>query len=334
MNSYRLTLLAASMALLSTQAQAGAALSQVKWDGFLNAIGSASDIEESYLEEINEDGNFDETSFGLTASAKINHRLKIAGQVFLTNAEVEFDWGYANYAFNETTSGQAGKIKYPGALVSEYIDIGIAYPWVRVPESIYSETAELAVEAYTGVGGIYSAGDDTSFTLNLYGGQSNDEEGDLGRLIGLTAIIANDNGEIRLNANQSRIDAPGSATDGEDHNIMSVGVHGEFNNIGFYSEYARSEIDNFPDEDTEGWYATVGYSLGNTMPHLTYQSYEVEEGVEQRSWTLGVKHRFTPAAVLKLEVQRVTDIEDGGLFEAQPDDDDVTLVNAALNFVF
>lgn len=335
-NVYKLTLLAAALALTSIQAQAGAGLSSVKWNGYLNAIGAASDSDTAYLEEIDDNGSFDETNFGLSASSQLSQRLRVAGQIHLTSEKVNFDWGFANYVFTPNITGRAGKIKYPGNIISETIDIGLTYPWVRPPESIYSETAELSFEAYTGAGGIYEGGDEITYSFNLYGGQVTDSETneDHDRLIGAVLVLANDYGEIRLNANQSKIDEASKVTDGEDRTIMSAGLRGEWNNFVFYGEFSRSEIDNFSAFDTDAWYTTLGYHFGNTMPHLTYQDYDVDGGIEQSSWTLGVKQTLSPSSALKLEVQRVSDIKGGGLFVQQPDDSDVYLFNAALNFVF
>lgn len=180
-------------------------------------------------------------------------------------------------------------------------------------------------------------GDDFTYSLNLYGGQvknsETNEEHD--RLIGAVAIFANDEyGEIRLNANQSKIDDVGTPQDGKDRTMLSAGIRGDWNNVVFYGEFAHSEIDNISNGDVNSWYTTIGYRFGKTMPHITYQDYDADTGVEQNSWTLGVKQTLTPSTALKLEVQQVSDIKQGGLFEAQPNDSDVYLFNVALNFVF
>jgi len=337
-NRNRFTLLAAALALASTQVQAGASLGNVKWDGFFNAVGAINDSDADYLEHIDDNGDYRETDFGLVATAQLNRRLRIAGQIHMTTDDINFDWGYANYTFTQNITGRAGKIKYPGNLVSEYVDVGLAYPWVRPPESIYSESAEMTFEAYTGAGGLYEGGDDITYSFNLYGGQITGAESggddDHDKLIGAVFTLSNDYGEFKLNANQSTLDAEGQPMHGEDRTFLSAGIRGEWNKFILYSEFVRSEISNFSAQDTDSWYATVGYHFGKTMPHLTYQDYEVDSGVEQTSWTLGVKQTLTASSALKLELQRVSDIKNGGLFLQQPGDSDVYLLNAALNFVF
>ena len=332
MNTYRLTVLAA-LALASTQAQSGAALNNLKWDGFLNARGAVSDSSESYLGDIDDNGSFQETDYGLSASAQLSQRLRIAAQLHLSSV-VTFDWGFASYAYNPNITGRVGKIKYPGTIISEYVDVGLTYPWVRPPESIYSETAELSFESYTGVSGLYEAGDDTSYNLNLYGGQISEDGEQHDKLLGAVFTLSNDYGEIKLNTNQSTVEAEGEEIDGENRAILSVGIRGEWNSVVLYSEFAHSEIDNFSESDTDAWYTTVGYRFGNTMPHMTYQDYKVDDGTEQSSWMLGVKQQLSQYSALKLEVQRISDIKNGGLFAQQPDDSDVYLFNAAMNFVF
>jgi len=56
-NRYSFTLLAASLALTSIQAQAGAGLEKVKWDGFFNAVGAVNDSDAEYLEHIDDNGD-------------------------------------------------------------------------------------------------------------------------------------------------------------------------------------------------------------------------------------------------------------------------------------
>lgn len=124
----------------------------------MNAIGSASDSNTNYLEDIDKDGSFDETNVGLVASTTLNPRLRLATQIHMTTDKINFDWSFANYEFNENLNGQVGKMKYAGSLVSEYVDVGLAYPWVRPPEALYSDQAEMSFEAYTGAGGTYEGG--------------------------------------------------------------------------------------------------------------------------------------------------------------------------------
>lgn len=153
-------------------------------------------------------------------------------------------------------------------------------------------------------------------------------------MLAVVASISNDYGKMQAGYNRSDLDAPGNMEDGREKEIWTVGATADWNNLVFYSEYARSEIENMPMHDMKGWFATLGYQFGKTMPHLTYQSYDMDSGIEQTSWTLGIKQQLGRQTALKLEWQRVSDIENGGLFESQPDDSDVNFFNTALNFVF
>lgn len=158
MNKYQIGIIAAAVALASTPSRASTGLENIHWSGFLNAVGEVSDSDTPYLEHIDEDGDFNATSYGLNATARVNDRLTIAGQLFgggHGGDEVSFDWGFARYKFSDAITGKAGKIKYPGNLVSEYLDVGFTYPWVRPPEVIYSEQAELFFEAYKGGAALY-----------------------------------------------------------------------------------------------------------------------------------------------------------------------------------
>ena len=332
MNTHCLIIATVLLAILSVSATAETSLNNIRWNGFLNVLGSVSNEEVNYVNEIDDSGSATETNFGLSASAVLNRQLRVAGQLHMINGLARFDWGFANYSLSSSTQIRAGKIKYAGSLVSDYVDIGFSYPWIRAPESIYSEAADLSFEAYSGAGLEYATGDDTTFLLNFYGGQTSDDDEDHDKLIGIAALLSNDYGEIRLNANQSEVQSPGEPVDGEKRVILNAGIQGELNNFVLYSEYSHSEIEN--NFETDAWYASLGFRLGKNLPLFTYQRYEIDTGVEQSSWTLGLTHQYTSSVVLKLELQSVFDIKKGGLFVAPPGEDKVVIISTALNFVF
>jgi len=108
-----------------------AAVNDFKINGFINVIGGISNSETSYLDDTTDNGSFEDTNVGVTLSKQINSKVSVATQFFGKHEIFNFDWGYINYKVDDELGVKAGKIKYPGNLVSETVDVGNTFPWVR-----------------------------------------------------------------------------------------------------------------------------------------------------------------------------------------------------------
>jgi len=122
------SILVAATALALSPLQSLAGNDDFKLNGYMNVLGSISDSKTEYLEDISEDSTFSATNFALVASKRINSKLRVAAQLHGEHDAFSFDWGYATYKFSPELTGKAGKIQYPGNLVSEAIDVGVTYP--------------------------------------------------------------------------------------------------------------------------------------------------------------------------------------------------------------
>ncbi len=97
---------------------------------------------------VSQDGNIQNTPdfstdsrLGLQISAKVNPDISVTGQLLAKankdNSNVEADWAFVSYRVNEPLSIRAGKIKFPTFLISDYYEVGYAYPWIRPPQEVY-----------------------------------------------------------------------------------------------------------------------------------------------------------------------------------------------------
>jgi len=244
-----------------------------------------------------------------------------------------FDWGYGRYKVSESLSLKAGRMKYTGNLVSEYVDVGYAYPWVRPPEAIYSEDASLSFESFNGTAIVFSGGDDIEYSAETYIGAEIEDTESHKKMGGITLRALNDYGEVKLAYNRSTVLNPGDITDGKNKTYLTLGLKANWNQWLLITEYVDSEYSDVPANDTYGAFATVGYKIGQTTPHITYQKYDRKTGQNQDSWTLGVRHYLGSAMALKLEVQDIKP-EAGGLFVSQPAENNVNIISAAINLIF
>ena len=139
--SHKLKILAGVIATcLASPAQA------VQFDGFLSAGGTILDDKDQNLTDyqgITENLRFDvDSRFGLQISSEISKDMSVVGQVLAKGSNENYnaivEWAYVDYSFNKSTSIRAGKIKESVFLISDYVEVGYAYPWIRPPAEVYS----------------------------------------------------------------------------------------------------------------------------------------------------------------------------------------------------
>jgi len=370
---YRLNALGAALALgMAHNAQA----IEFKWSGFLNMVGARSNDSALYLHDegnIDDNGSFEESTLGLNAIVTINEKLSIAAQIANAPSEhsIDFDWGYGTLNLNDNWAVKAGRVKFPGYLVSEYVRVGYAYPWIRPPEVVYSinmAAPTMGLDAYDGGALRYQGFNDRfDYSAEVYGGARSTDVMDFDKMYGLVLRAGTDVVNLVTDVNWSTLNnppglAPATATalaDTADQDMFtaSAGINADWNNLILYAEYAYTLLDfinaagQSDDVGVTGWYTTLGYRFGNLLPHLTYQSLDNGNGgLEQTSWTAGLRYDLGTATTLKLEWQRIepeaaraganvpVNLQNqSGLFANGVDvspSDEVDMLSVAVNFIF
>ncbi len=302
----------AVMALLALARSAGAM--DITWGGYLNATGAVSDSATPYLSaEIDDRGSFGDTGFGINLGMDLGGDLQLAAQLATHpgHDNVELDWAFASYRLSESLGLSVGQLKYPGNLVSEYVDVGYLYPWIRPPQEIYSHTevsAAMTLEAFRGARLLYSGfAGEMEYDLQFYAGAAEEETMNHDQLIGMVATATFGPTRLLLGANRAKMEMlanPMAPMNGKDMTVLSLGATSEWRNLVAYAELVRSTTQDVPMLDTDGGYLTLGYSFGKTLPHLTYSFLDQDSGAGQTAWTLGVRHELTTASALKVEWQR------------------------------
>jgi len=346
-----------------------AAKMETKIDGFLSTRYSVTDEPAFYLEDrntggINEDGSFYGTKLGLNISTQVNEKMSVATQLLSSIQDggysTTLDWAFANLNLSPTLDLRVGKIKYPVGLVNEYVDVGVAYPWIQAPVVIYSElptAAQATREAYTGVSLLKSVMvDDWTYSADFFAGQVDLTGMTIKKLLGVS-LRANwdDVVEMQLASYQGTMRPAdpstmmGMAMDGKTHKASTAGLKADWNNVIAYAEVAKVEMDAMSGRmDSDSWYATLGYRLGQWMPHVTVQDWEQGSGYGSSISTLGLNYSITPKTVVKFEVSTIeTDSYNNpslpgapansiGLFPTSAilEDDSTQMYSVALDTVF
>jgi hypothetical protein len=268
------------------------------------------------------------------------------------------DWAFVNYRVNEQFSARGGKIKFPTFLISDYYEVGYAYPWIRPPQEVYSSNP---ITTLNGVDLLarFRFGDMTLLVQPYYGVSRGAEalvpqeafplfpvpppagsvvytDFTADALRGINVSLSTDIFTIRVGALKTKVNAPGFQVFQDEVDFSSAGLTMDWHNVVFYSEYFEREIKGvaniaFPNQ--KGYYATLGYRFGKWLPHFTTAKIEDNENpttpppgfpfagtpLEQTSKTLGLRYEVGSGAAFKFEVQEVTP-EDGtrGLLISAP----------------
>jgi hypothetical protein len=63
--------------------------------------------------------------------------MQLFGKGYDGRYELDASWAFLKYQVDSDTYARAGRLRMPIFLLSEYLDVGVAYPWVRPPMEVY-----------------------------------------------------------------------------------------------------------------------------------------------------------------------------------------------------
>ena len=291
------------LALSLLAATASSSAWAIQFDGFLTAGGAVSDeATTGYLGTINDEISFETDSrFGLQITSEIAEDTTVVAQILGAGANGNFDaiveWAYVDYEFTDNLSLRAGKIKEPVFLISDYVEVGYAYPWIRPPAEVYSNNPlntvngmELFLQ--------YPVGQNT-LSLQAYLGSNSEDipnTGGFGQFeaINISGVDVKFSGRgyvVHASTLQTDVNTQGSLTTGIGGGVMatvdlnatgeaeltSFGFNLDMANVVVYAEAQEREIRGgvsalFADQESS--YVTVGYRMGKWLPHVTVATIE------------------------------------------------------------
>ncbi|MFK5913796.1 MAG: hypothetical protein QM484_05435 [Woeseiaceae bacterium] len=275
--------------------------------------------------------------FSSTISKELDITLVLQADGGSSNYDVTAEWAYATYKFNEELSLRMGKYKGSFYMVSDYQDVGYAYPWARPPQEVYStnpikalsglnlvfqtdvgNNLALLTELYVGSGThsskyIPSTTDDpaTGLATSLNGQSINF---DTVNTSGFNLSLAGDIATFRIGYFDTDVTAAAFNITEKPGTFLGFGFNLDWKDVVIYSEYIQRDTDPtlagaFPDQNA--YYVTLGYRFNKYLPYVTYAS--IEEGKDaspyaqlQSSVALGLRTEITDSAALKIEILSIT----------------------------
>lgn len=247
---------------------------------------------------------------------------------------VETEWAYANYKFSSDLSLRIGKVKGPFYMVSDYKDVGYAYPWVSPPEEVYSTNPIRSVngldivyqttsnnvtylgEVYIGSGtsttyllpNAVAAGALAPFGFDPTAAPATQADFITRNMLGFNTSITYEGISLRLGYFKTKVDfGPLTNLDGA---FGGIGITVDVDNIVIYSEYIVRDTGPelaiaFPDQTAS--YVTAGYRINDYLPYVTVAKLDKGKdaspySLKQDSTALGLRVEIDESAALKFEI--------------------------------
>ncbi len=232
-----------------------------------------------------------DSRLGLQGSATFSPALSLTAQVVARGArdgKVDLEWLYGTWKASDRLTLQFGRKRLPILYYSESQDVGVSYPWLRLPPDLYG----WQVVNYNGANllwrdqaGLWSysanlfAGAETNRDTGyqkMYNGKHSRTDVKWTNILGGELTVARDWFEGRLGYFQNR--AYNGVPDGNDFDpgyrqrIYTAGVAIDHGPWVLRNEYYLGDLSSVEEKDYAQIYA-LGYRLGKFLPMLTYATY-------------------------------------------------------------
>ncbi len=236
------------------------------------------------------------TSATIQLVARGNNEQALSGK---DNFEPDVEWAFVKIKPNYSNEIKIGRMRLPAFLLSETLEVGVTYPWVRAPHIMYQQipTTELTGASYT-----YSKFLNDEWMLNstIFWGAPIREEADIANQFGAVLNVSNDLHQIRFSVLSTKLSTDFS-TEGLDAALSvadplnkysaeqissfkddvtspfqdldflqaSLGYIYDSENILFITETSAQEVGDSAIPSVVSAYATLAWRFETLTPHLT-----------------------------------------------------------------
>lgn len=244
---------------------------------------------------------------------------------------LDLDWLYLAWQATDRLTLRAGRLRNPVYMYSETLNVGVTYPWLRLPDEVYYQ---LQIANYEGVDLLYNIPlTFGSLTWQVSGGQAHNRDHfihddqhdmDYSKLFGINATLTTHAwGTFRIAYSEASLDMRLPYMEGTWLEGISKDVKGKYTALGYQyddgvwmaaSEATRMVVEGLT-PSYNAFYIMAGRRFGNLEAHLTYGQLDDEFTGRQSSWNWGLNYRLSPTVIIKSEYKRVDNAnESQGVF--------------------
>lgn len=309
------------LALSATAAQA-----EIRFNGFASIqAGSTLSSSDSLYGFDNEVDFKNESLFALQAQADLGERLSVTAQLMGRGAndfKAEFEWAYLTYELNHQTRINAGRLRTPFYRYSDFMDVGYAYDWARVPRSVYNlDFNNLEGVSLVRFGQLGEVDSTLQLILGNYSGTTNitpaPADIDIERVAGATWELTQGNFTARLaylTGKLTMVDQDGelsgllnllvqsgfadtaSQIRIEDANSVFMGLALGYDNgsVVLSGEVVRARVKDTVIPTQNGYYLSAGYRINSYTPFVSFERQD-NDGKAEIYQALSAENPFRPA---------------------------------------
>lgn len=290
--------LAVAVASLATAAHAENLTPNLQLNGFASA--GVSWVDEDFGGRVNgnvfndkgitEHPNFQmDNVFGLQVTYTMDDKFDLVGQLVSegrNDYQTEAEWAYLAWRLDDNWRLRAGRLTAPFYMYSESLNVGHAYPWVRLPVELY---LALYVKTMDGMDLQFrnSLGDSWAIDTQLYGGESYGAFGKVRDAYGLNVNLTTDALTLHAGYGQGKIDFNvaanvggssieqaeylleqfGSTFNTRNQDVSFADLGAQFDNGEWFAaaEYGQLRMNGWG-TDWDAGFASVGHYFGKWLP--------------------------------------------------------------------
>lgn len=328
------------LALAIAATLCGASQAAVDINGFASIKGGMTLSSDDELFGYNDDFSFkNESLAALQVKSDLGDKLSVTAQLLGRGAQdwdVKFEWAFLSYDLTDTLRLNAGRLRTPFYKYSDFRDVGYAYDWSRVPQSVYGlgfdnlegvslyhnttlgnfdSSLQLIAGSYDGEAAIAGTAADAQIEGVTGIAWELGQDGysfRLAYLVGKTTFYVDplDNSTTGLYAQLRAFGLSGLAGEldiaDESSAFAGVGFNIDKNDWVIVSEITKATVDNSFISDQESYYISIGHRFDSITPYLSFEKEDNKAKTELYAAIPNASPVFAPVAALvnSLEQER------------------------------
>ena len=296
-------------------------------------MGGESDLDYGMQGQTNDGWRGDQLSkLAVQLRYGFTDTLSVTGQLGTKPVQDSWEAGpgnlYLAWEASDNLTLRGGRLGTPIYMYSETLNVGFSYPWLRLPEEVYSL---VQLTSHDGGDVLYNRSTDIgTLSFQVAGGQAikrdhyaldDMQELDYRDVFATNLALSTDNfGTFRVGYAEADLqitvdetitnvfgapqDVVFNALDAQKGKFSSLGHQYDDGTWLSAAEAVKLTVERDDDAETNAFYIMGGRRFGDYLAHVTYGQLDESSG-RQVSMTYGLNYSITPTVTLKSEYKRV-----------------------------
>ncbi|WP_127020795.1 porin [Rheinheimera mangrovi] len=317
----------------------GTSHAEIDINGFASIKGGMALSNDDTLYGYDDDFSFkNESLAALQVKSDLGDKLSVTAQLLGRGADdwdVKFEWAFLSYDLTDTLRVNAGRLRTPFYKYSDFRDVGYAYDWSRVPQSVYGlgfDNIEGASLYHTTTLGNFDSS--LQFIVGSYDGDaaigSSAADAQIENITGIAWELGQDGYSFRLayltgktTFYVDQLDSPAGlyaqltgfglgalAKDldivDESSSFAGIGFNIDKNDWLVVSEITKATVNDSFISDQESYYISIGHRFDTITPYVSFEKEDNKAKTEIYAGVPTASPIFAPVAGLvnSLETER------------------------------